>query len=205
MFCCYFLFFLFYIYDHLEQRDLRNYKTNLHQIFRGGRHGGVDIQSKIGFAISQGTLPWQPILGPKLATRLPFWDSHSTTDGRMGKQMGALTAQKSCLQHIKFRELWSTNSGVYGDGLATIYAPNVWNRWNTFDSWDSHSTTDGRNRWTDLCQIRTEDVFGPSLGQVWMSKLKVKGQGHQGQKRAVHSQHPTVWTEWNALIAHNFT
>jgi len=39
------------------------------------------------------------------------------------------------------------------------------------------------NRWTDLRQIHTEDAFGPSLGQVWKSKSKVKGQGHQGQKR----------------------
>jgi len=33
--------------------------------------------------------------------------------------------------------------------------------------------------------------------------VKVKGQGHQGQKRAVHSQHPALWTEWNALVADN--
>jgi len=33
--------------------------------------------------------------------------------------------------------------------------------------------------------------------------VKVKGQGHQRQKRAAHSQHPTVWTEWNALVADN--
>jgi len=30
--------------------------------------------------------------------------------------------------------------------LATICAPNARNRRNVFDSWDSHSTTDGRNR-----------------------------------------------------------
>jgi len=36
-----------------------------------------------------------------------------------------------------------------------------------------------------------------------MSRSKVKGQGHQGQKRAVHSQHPAAWTEWNALVADN--
>ena len=29
------------------------------------------------------------------------------------------------------------------------------------------------NRWTDLCQIHTEDVFGPTLGRVWRSKVKV--------------------------------
>jgi len=38
-----------------------------------------------------------------------------------------------------------------------------------------------RNRWTDLRQIRTEEVFGPSLGRVWRSRSKVK---RQGQKMA---------------------
>ena len=37
------------------------------------------------------------------------------------------------------------------------------------------------NRWTDLRQIHTEDVFSPLLGRVWRSK--VKGKGHQEQKR----------------------
>jgi len=46
------------------------------------------------------------------------------------------------------------------------------------------------NRWTDLRQIQRVDVFGPSLGGVWMPRSKVYGQGHQGQKRAVHSNHP---------------
>jgi len=31
-----------------------------------------------------------------------------------------------------------------------------------------------RNRWTDLRQIHREDVFGPSLGRVWMSWSKIK-------------------------------
>ena len=30
------------------------------------------------------------------------------------------------------------------------------------------------NRWTDLRQIHTEDVLGPSLGRVWMLRSKVK-------------------------------
>jgi len=29
------------------------------------------------------------------------------------------------------------------------------------------------NRWTDLHQIHAEDVFGPSVGRVWRSKVKV--------------------------------
>ena len=30
------------------------------------------------------------------------------------------------------------------------------------------------NCWTDLCQIHMEDMFGASLGRVWMSRSKVK-------------------------------
>jgi len=48
------LSFLFFFIDCLEQTDLGNYKTDLHQIFRDGRHVGVDVQSGIGFAIGQG-------------------------------------------------------------------------------------------------------------------------------------------------------
>jgi len=40
------------------------------------------------------------------------------------------------------------------------------------------------NRWTDLRQIHTQDVFGPSLGRVWRPRSKLKDQGHQGQKTA---------------------
>jgi len=35
------LSFLFFFNDRLEQRDLGNYKTDLYQIFRDGRHVGV--------------------------------------------------------------------------------------------------------------------------------------------------------------------
>jgi len=39
------------------------------------------------------------------------------------------------------------------------------------------------NRLTNLRQIHTEDVFGPSLGRVLMSRSKVKDHGHRGQKK----------------------
>jgi len=54
----FFFFHHFLFNDRLEQRDLGNYKTDLHQIFRVGRHAGVDVQYGIGFAIGQGTMPW---------------------------------------------------------------------------------------------------------------------------------------------------
>jgi len=44
------------------------------------------------------------------------------------------------------------------------------------------------NGWTDLRQIFREDVFDPSLGGVWMSRSKVKVQGHQGQKTKIFSE-----------------
>ena len=47
-FCCFFLSFSFFN-DHLEQRDLGNYRTDLYQIFRVGRHVDVDVHSSIRF------------------------------------------------------------------------------------------------------------------------------------------------------------
>ena len=55
------LFFFLVFNDRLEQTELRTYQTDLHEIFRVGRHVAVDVQSGICFA--QSTLPWQPILG----------------------------------------------------------------------------------------------------------------------------------------------
>jgi len=46
---------------------LRIYQTDLHQIFTAGRHVAVDVQSGICFAIAEGTLPWQPVLGAEWA------------------------------------------------------------------------------------------------------------------------------------------
>jgi len=57
---------------------------------------------------------------PKSATRLPSWDLHSTTDGRMAKQMDTLTPLMSSPYCIKIGELWFTNPGVYYAHLATI-------------------------------------------------------------------------------------
>jgi len=65
MFC--FCYFLSFFNDRLEQRDLGNYKTDLHQIRRDSRHVGAHVQFGISFAIGQGTLPWQPILGAESA------------------------------------------------------------------------------------------------------------------------------------------
>jgi len=74
------------------------------------------------------------------------------------------------------------------------------NRRNAFDSWNSHLTMNGRNRSTDLRQIHMEDVFGYSLGRVWMSRSKVKDQSRKGQKTRCALTTPAVWTEWNASL-----
>jgi len=67
--CCYFLSFYSFLFfnDRLEERDLRTYQTDLHEIFRIGRCVVVAVQSGIRFTIAEGTLPWQPILGTKSA------------------------------------------------------------------------------------------------------------------------------------------
>jgi len=41
-----------------------------------------------------------------------------------------------------------------------------------------------------LRQIHKEDVLALSLERVSVSRSKIKGRGHQGQKRAMHSRHP---------------
>jgi len=59
-------FFLFILFNNrLEQRDLRIYEADLCQILRVGRHAAVSVRSGICFAIAQGTLSWQLILGTK--------------------------------------------------------------------------------------------------------------------------------------------
>ena len=63
----------------------------------------------------------------------------------------------------------------------------------------------------DSRQIHREDVFGPSSVARTSLNVKVKGQGHQGQKRAAYSHHPRqrlngpfcCMTHCNALAANN--
>jgi len=59
------------------------------------------------------------------------------------------------------------------------------------------------NRWTDLRQIHREDMFGPSLGRVWMSRSKIKVT--RNKKCTVQSHHPPAATEWNMLAADDVT
>jgi len=97
--------FLFIFFNHrLEQRDLTTYQTDLHQIFMVGRHVAVDVQSCICFTISQGTLPWQPILGAKsgkIGDTPSFLGLTFQNGWQDGKGMDALTPLMSCLQRTK--------------------------------------------------------------------------------------------------------
>ena len=47
------------------------------------------------------------------------------------------------------------------------------------------------NGWTDMRHIHREDVFGPSLGRVWISRSNVEVT--RDKKCAVHSHHPQQW------------
>jgi len=51
------------------------------------------------------------------------------------------------------------------------------------------------NRWTDLHQIHMEDVFGPSLRRVWMSRSKVIRKKH-----ALWLPSPPTATVWSVLL-----
>jgi len=52
----------------------------------------------------------------------------------------------------------------------------------------------------DLCQIHRKDVFGPSLGRVWMSRWKIKS---PGAKTRCALPSPQAATECNALAAND--
>ena len=78
------LSFFFFFNDLLEQRDLGNYTSIFIKFLRDSRHVHVDVQSGNRFSVSQGRLPWQPILGAKSTeigdtpsflggTRIPQW------------------------------------------------------------------------------------------------------------------------------------
>jgi len=89
-----FLFLFFFFNDRLEQRDLGNCKTDLHQIFRDDR---VDVQFGIDFRIGQGTLPWQPILSAESATPsfLGLTFHNGKADGRVNSAEVLSTSYKN--------------------------------------------------------------------------------------------------------------
>jgi len=54
------------------------------------------------------------------------------------------------------------------------------------------------NGLTDLCQIHREDMFGPSLGWILISRSKVKVS--RDKKCSVHSCHPWQWQNGTCLL-----
>jgi len=96
------------------------------------------------------------------------------------------------------------NFGPLTDGLATIYAPNARNRRNAFDSWDSHSTTDG----AELLNGFAPNSQGRRVWSFARTSLNVRVKGQRskspGTKYALRTPNtPAVSTKWNALVADN--
>ena len=126
-------FFSFFFNDRLEQKVLENYKTDLHQIFRDGRHVRVDVQSGIGFLIGQGTLSWQPILGAKSAKigNTPFSELAFHNGWQYGKADEHVNSKDalrtSCKNLVNFGPLTP-------EFTVMVLRPNATNRRNAFDS-----------------------------------------------------------------------
>jgi len=132
-------------------------QTDIHQIFRVGRHVAVDVQFGIGFAIGQGTLLWQPIIGAKSAEigdtpsflGLTFHNGwhDGKADGRINSaevlstsfrnfvNFGPLTPELRVMVWRPFmrqmREIGEMRSFVFGNGWQEPlngYAPNSFGR-----------------------------------------------------------------------------
>jgi len=186
----------------LEQRDLGNCKTDLHQIFRDVGTFGVDVQSGIGFRIGQGTLPWQPILGAKSATRLPSsWDSRFTTDGKADERVNSMKVMStSCKNLVNFGPLtlefmlmvWQPFMRQMGEIGETRSILGIRIRQRTAGTAERICAIFTRK----TCLVIRSYEF-ECQGQ--RSKVKVT----RNKERAVHSEHPAVLTEWNAVVADN--
>ena len=108
----------------------------------------------------------------------------------MEKRMGALTAQKFCLHGVKkLMNFRSTNSGVYGDGLATIYAPNGRNRRNAFDRC---LRIVFHNGWQEPLNGFVPNSHGRRVWSLAQRSLNVKVKVTRNRKSAVHSEHPAT-------------
>jgi len=183
---------LMFFNDCLEQRGLINYQTDLHQIFRLGRHVAVDVQFGIRYAISQGTLPRQPILGAKSAEigdTFPSWDSHSRMDGSMAKQMDALTPLMSST---------SLKNWVNFGPLTPEFTLIIWQPLRRQMGEIGETCSLGIPQWMAGTHKRICTKFTRKTGLVLRSdkfecqdqKSKVKV--NSDKKRAVHSQHPSI-------------
>jgi len=93
---CYFLSSSFFN-DRLKQRDVGNYKTDLHQISRDGRHVGVHVQSGIDFPIGEETMPWQPT---NFRREIGRNRRHAFLLGIRIRQRMAGTAERICAKFI---------------------------------------------------------------------------------------------------------
>jgi len=86
----------------LEQRDLRTYRTDLHQPFRIGRHAAENVRHGIGFAVGLRTLPWQPILG-EIGDMLSFLGlafHNGWQDGKADGRINTIDVLSASLKHL---------------------------------------------------------------------------------------------------------
>jgi len=143
--------------------------------FQGGIHVGVDVPPDIGFPTGQRTLPWQPILAAKSAeigNTSSFLELAFHNGWQDGKADGCVNST----------EVMSTSyKNLLNFGPLTLeFTVMVWRPCAKCAKSSKRvrllrlALDNGRNRWTDLRQIHTEDMFGPLLGWVWMSRSKVK-------------------------------
>jgi len=171
-------------------------------------HVAVDVQFGIGFVIGHGKLPWQPILGTKLA-EIGHTPSFLGLAFHNGRQHGKADRLINTIDVLSTSHKNLVICGPLTPEFMVIIRQPFRRQWaKSAKRVHSHSTMDGRSRWTDLCQIHMEDVFGPLLGRDGMSRSKVKDQGQQGQKNALctHNTPSIDWLEqWNVLTANNVT
>jgi len=198
---CYFLsssfIFFFFFNDHLEQRDLGNYKVDLHQILRGGRHVGVDVQSGSGFTIGQGMATnFRRKIGDApsflgLAFHNGWQDGKA--DGCVNSAEVLSTSYKNFVNFGRLTLWW-----WFGDHLCAKCAKSskcIRFLRLTFD-----------NAWQEPLEGFVPNSHRRHVWSFTQTNLnvKVKGQGHQGQKTVLCTDNtPAVWMEWNAVIADN--
>jgi len=118
------LSFFFFFNDLLEQRDLGNYTSIFIKFLRDSRHVHVDVQSGNRFSVSQGRLPWQPILGAK-STEIGDTPSFLGLAFHKGWQYGKADERinsTSCRNLVNFAPLTLKITVI---NLATICAPNM--------------------------------------------------------------------------------
>jgi len=135
-----------------------------------GLHPGHTVRWETSSPIRGTAAP--PIFSPSLLWLNGWMDQHATW------YRGRLQRRQHCARwHVQIAKRFELSTVLRATGHSTQYSHLVF--------WLCMKYLG--NCWTDLRPIHMEDVFGPSLKQVWRSRSKVKGQGHQRQKKEFFS------------------